>query len=552
MSEDLLFTCKLRNLRFLKDDDILLVRYKNNLHINDQIAPYLNRYENILLSPNPKGKFYISDKESSDGTSISINTNTLDITLSSGIANIFPIFYYFENELLIISRKIQSIISVLKQFERKITFDNKGVISSLMFDYPIEDCTYYKKIKKAKMETKLFFPSNREKIDKLITWRPVFEKQEYKGLSYRSLIEKAKDIAFALADKIPQEPCVIPLSGGYDSRFLSCLLRHKFKGEVVSYTFQRGPSFETYCAKKIAKRLNLNHIIAELDIECYDSFADKIVKDTSGLLTPMHVHGIYACKKYLTMEQKKYNRIFGHYSDGATGHVTEDHTSPNIIKSPKALIDYYLRNSILRNNSELVYELLLDKIQKNFDEFLQYNSEISYFHEYFVVTQKPNNLLTHLFDYHRKDCDVYEPFSDKVFCDFFFSIPQKYRKRKKLFFEAGLQLWPDIFSLPSTHLEQSVMLKNFQRTCNLTQYILDKIYRNQKIFKSPFIYEQHISLLRNELAHKLDSAYLFLVQHILSNLDLPQYYSTPIRGGNTAEAFRILTLDTLYKGVNWN
>ena len=552
MSEDLLFTRKLRNFRFLKGNDFLLVRYKNNLHINDRIAPYLNRYENVLLSPNPKSEFYISDEESPDGSSISINTKTLDITLSSGIGNIFPTFYYFENELLIISRKIKSTISVLKHFKRKITFDNKGIISSLIFDFPIEDCTYYEKIKKAEMGTKLFFPSNGEKINKLITWRPVFDKQEYKGLSYRLLIQKAKDIAYSLEDKIPQELCVIPLSGGYDSRFLACLLRHKFKGEVISYTFQRGPSFETYCAKKIAKRLNFNHIIAELDIECYDSFADKIIKDSSGLLTPMHVHGIYASKKYLTMEQKKYNRIFGYYCDAATGQVAEDHTSPNIIKSPKALIDYYLRNSILRNNSELVYELLLDKIQIIFDEFKQYNSEISYFHEYFIVIQRHNNKLTHIFDYHRKDCNVYEPSVDKVFCEFFFGIPQKYRKKEKLFFETCLQLWPDIFSLPTTHLEQSIMLKNFKRVCNLIQYILDKIYGNQKIFKSPFIYEQHSSLLRNDLCDKLNRAYLTLVQEILPNFELPQYYSMPIRGGNTAEAFRILTLYILYKGVNWN
>ncbi len=92
-------------------------------------------------------------------------------------------------------------------------------------------------------------------------------------------------------------------------------------------------------------------------------------------------------------------------------------------------------------------------------------------------------------------------------------------------------------------------MTSIKRASNLLQYSLESIFRNQGIFKSPFIYEQHNSLLRNELAVKLKNAYSVVTQEVLSDLDLPENYSMPIRGGNTAEAFRILTLSALYSKV---
>lgn len=544
----------LLNSKFFKKDNLILVRNGKTFYVNDEITSRLHKKVNILLSPNPRGEFRISNRESLDGTSILINAKTLDVTLSSGIGNIYPIFYYFEDDLLILSSTINSLISALKLFRRNIPkLDIRGIISSLLFDYPITNHTYYEEIKKSEMGTQVVFLSNREPIKKLITWRPIFEKEEYRNLSYSSLREKTKEVIFSLENNIPQERCIIPLTGGYDSRLLACLLRERYKGDIVSYTFRRGPSFETFCAKQIAKRLKFNHITADLDVECYDFFADKIVRDTSGLLTPMHVHGIYACHKYLSMEEQKCNRIFGYFGDPVTGDMTDNHASPNIIKSPKGLIEYYLKNSILRNNCGYVYELLFDEIQKIFYEFAHYNSKREYFHEYWRIVERQSNVITYLFNYHRKDCSVYEPYANRDFCDFFLGIPQKYRHERRLFIETGRRIWPQIFSLPSTDFNETFsgkILENIKRASNLMQYSLDSIFGNQKIFQSPFVYEQHGSLLRNYLPVKLKHAYSVLTQDILNDLDLPQNYLIPIRGANISEAFRILTIAILYKNMN--
>ena len=546
----------LLNSKFFKKGNLILVRNDKRFYVNDEITSHLHKKVKILLSPNSRGKFRISDRESLDGTSIVINAKTLDVRLSSGIGNFYPIFYYFEDNLLILSSTIDSLISALKLLKRDISkLDIRGIISSLLFDYPITSHTYYEGIKKSEMGTQVVFLSDRKPMKKFIIWRPVFEKEEYKNLSYSSLQEKAKEVIFSLKDNIPQERCIIPLTGGYDSRLLACLLRERYKGEIISYTFQRGPSFETFCAKQIAKRLKFNYIIADLDVECYDSFADKIVRDTSGLLTPMHVHGIYACYKYLSGREQKYNRIFGYFGGSITGEMTEDHACPNIIKSPRELIEHYLKNSILRNNSERIYELLLDEIQKIFEEFAHHNSKTEYFHEYWGIVQRQNNLITRLFDYHRKDCGIYAPYAKGDFCDFFLGIPQKYRYERKLFIETGQQIWPQVFSLPSTDFNETFsgkMLKNIRRVSNLMQYSLDSIFGNQEIFKSPFIYEQHSALLRSKLAAKLKHAYSILTQDILNDLDLPENYLMPIRGANIPEAFRVLTIAIMYKNMNRN
>jgi hypothetical protein len=531
---------------------LILIRDDKGFSGNVELSSFLAKKETILLTPDPSGEFHVSSHESQDGTSILIDAKTLDVTLSSGIGNIYPVVYYYKDNLLILARTIDSIVTYLRLLKRDVPNLNMnwvGIISSLLFDYPISDHTYYENIRKSEMGTQLVFSTDKRIIKKYVLWRPIFEREEYKSLSYDSLEKQAREILFSLKDHIPKEPCVIPLTGGYDSRLLACLYREIYKGEAISLTFQRGSSYETFCAKSIAEKLKIDHIVAELDKECYDSFANKIVRDTSGLLTPMHVHGIYSCQKYLRLEQQKYNRIFGYFGDPNTGDMTENHASQEIIRSPEALLKHYLKNSIFRNNLEYVYELLLPEIQEIFNEFVQFNPDLGYFHEYWKITQRQNNLVTHIFDYHRKACSVYEPYANKDFCDFFLGLPQEYRQERMLFIEAACKIWPEIFSLPSTHFTTGVsgkMMTFIKRASNLLQYSLETVFRNKQIFKSPFIYEQHNSLLRNDLAIKMKSAYLILRQDILSDLDLPKNYLMPIRGGNTAEAFRILTLSALY------
>src|SRR5690606_39030787 len=91
---------------------------------------------------------------------------------------------------------------------------------------------------------------------------------------------------------IPKEGLVLPITGGLDSRLLAALVRKKSKSPVYSYTFQRGWSFESWCAKKVAKRLNTEHNIFNLNQNCYRDFAPKSAKLSGGFVTGMHTHGV--------------------------------------------------------------------------------------------------------------------------------------------------------------------------------------------------------------------------------------------------------------------
>ena len=153
----------------LRNNGLILIRNGKGFSGNDEFVSCLAKKEAILLAPNTRGEFRVCGSESQDGTSILINTKTGDVTLSSGIGNIFPIFYYFEDDLLIVGRSINSIVSELKLLKKYIPkLDIISVISSLLFDYPIGNHTYYENISKSEMGTQLVFQAEKRTIKKKI------------------------------------------------------------------------------------------------------------------------------------------------------------------------------------------------------------------------------------------------------------------------------------------------------------------------------------------------------------------------------------------------
>ncbi|MEM7660084.1 MAG: asparagine synthase C-terminal domain-containing protein [Bacteroidota bacterium] len=67
--------------------------------------------------------------------------------------------------------------------------------------------------------------------------------------------EQAMNMMDRCLKSIGNQPIVVPLSGGYDSRFLVALLKEFGKTEVTCFTYGRSSSFEVETSRKVARKL---------------------------------------------------------------------------------------------------------------------------------------------------------------------------------------------------------------------------------------------------------------------------------------------------------
>lgn len=465
--------------------------------------------------------------------------------IETPIGNPTPLFFYTNSNIVIISRQIKTIIEVLQAKDITISESHAGVISSFIFDGAIGDLTCYENIFKAPMGAMIQIDAKTSNYKKTLLWHPEYESEKYVNQSKSEIITQAKDVFAQLSCEFHDEPSVLPLTGGLDSRLLACVAEQSIDSPIYSYTFQKKWSYETYCAAKVAKSLSIEHYVANLDSHCYDGFADAVVKNSCGLISPMHVHGIYSSSQLLPPHLKKLTRIFGYYGDPISGGQT--HLPGHNINSPEALLDNYLANSILKHHRKEIQDLLLPHIQPIFDEFKSVIKDPDYFWEYWKLTQRQNSLITHLFDYHRHEAKISQPFLNRQYCDFFTRIPHKNRIDRQLYMEVGKEVWPKQFKLPTNHLHHVFGMETIRKVSNRLHDLSAKLLGHYTIFTSPFIYENHSRTLQYELPDKLNRAYQFTKENILANYDIPQSIEFPLwKSTSPNECFRFMTYSKLF------
>ena len=78
------------------------------------------------------------------------------------------------------------------------------------------------------------------------------------------LFQQVSDEAFdRVIAAIAGRPVVLSLSGGYDSRYVACMLKHRGVEDVSCYTYGRKDSFEVQQSKKIAEALGYRWTFVE-------------------------------------------------------------------------------------------------------------------------------------------------------------------------------------------------------------------------------------------------------------------------------------------------
>lgn len=465
------------------------------------------------------------------------------VVLMSAIGNPVPLFWGWAGVNLVVSDSPSAVLSEMKSTNQVelSDIDKVGYIESVLFDGPLGKRTLFLQVNKVqlaevvtielgtKMETRRWRWLPKIQVDGSISDKEAQAQAEYQ---ISNLLEKLS---------IPQEGLVLPITGGLDSRLLAALVREKSKSPIYSYTFQRGWSFESWCAKKVAKKLNTEHSIFNLNQSCYRDFAPKSAKLSGGLVTGMHTHGIYCCEELLPVDLRSMPRMFGFFGDPVTGAMTDGIEDGMKLATPASILAKYsacLYPDLLKEFEE---EILSD-LNETYAAFQESSSPQHCFHEFWKIQQRQSNLIAHLFNYHRchHSVTVIEPFIQREFIDFFLQLPLNLRFNRNLFKRVTKHMFPDIFSLPSMHYENRFFSKA-ESYCEALESLLDKIDSRQEIFLSPFKYEQHEKNLQNYLHDEIGdgvmrTAELFNVEPVSVKYPIWRY------GSSTKEHYRLATL----------
>ncbi len=361
-----------------------------------------------------------------------------------------PIFYYFKDQKFLISA-YPSMIS--NRFKKSL--NNNQVLSMSMASYTIGDETIYKNLFSIKAGTFVVYTKktnlfNKKDYHKYDCWK-ISKEQNFlkkkKQLSKLNISVIKKIYNYSLKKN---KSIAIPLSAGFDSRFVASTLKTLGAKNVFCFSYGYKDNFESKASKKIAKKLDFDWQFIELDNQkIYEMYRSKKFKkfrkvfDTFNCVSDLTE--FYAINE-LYKNKKLINCIIvnGNSGDFITGgHILEYKIFKNLDKTYESLISVFLNKhfrlwQFLANNKndQIINKLLKKEIKNNINlkKITRDNS-----HSFIEYLEYYNRQAKHLSSKQRTyeffNCEWALPMWDKDYIEFWRKINRESKLGQKLYFQ---------------------------------------------------------------------------------------------------------------------
>ena len=228
------------------------IYFKGNLLYNNKHVKVVNDFLNLSSEDDLINYLKINIGNFRGHFSI-IVTEISKVIIFSDVSRTFPVFYrndYTNNN--IISDRIDSLIKL----NELLDIDN--VNDFLSCGFCLKETTLFKGINQTEA-CQIIEISADNNICKKYYFN--YENSNFYNLSQIDLKKKYSSIIDQIINdiklRVDSSQVVVPLSGGYDSRFLLTLLLDSGINNIICYTYGSKSSYEVYTAVKICQRLNL-------------------------------------------------------------------------------------------------------------------------------------------------------------------------------------------------------------------------------------------------------------------------------------------------------
>ena len=256
----------------------------------------------------------------------------------------YPFIYTIKNNQFYLSDNGKNIEENLKLNEDDIDYDITSTFA--MSGYTTSNNTIYKKIK-------TFFPGEYvwiegKKIDFnfYFTWKPWLD---FKSSKKNKLNKLNDSIIQKLIKSCNGRQIVLPLSAGWDSRFIASGLRHFGYKNVICVTYGKDGSNDMQIAKEVAKKLNFKWIKIKYNKkEIKKIMNTKIYQDY--VKSCDNLNAIYFMGEFFMLYQLKQNKFIKKDAiivNGQSGDFISGNHIPikidNNTKSKKIVIEEYIQ-----------------------------------------------------------------------------------------------------------------------------------------------------------------------------------------------------------------
>jgi len=187
------------------------------------------------------------------------------------IARSIPLFY--NKDKAIVSDSAELIREELGISKEDVNSDN--YLELYACDYLFGNDTVYSQIQQLDLGEVMEINDSQVLIDKYyyhLPKKPIMGESQCK----QEILDASYKAFYRLKEVIGNRPVLISMSGGYDSRFVGCMLKNVGITDVSCYTYGKKGIFEVVQSKKNADALGFRWKCVELTDELMSSCADEI------------------------------------------------------------------------------------------------------------------------------------------------------------------------------------------------------------------------------------------------------------------------------------
>ncbi|MGQ1890977.1 asparagine synthase-related protein [Thermophagus sp. OGC60D27] len=282
----------------------------------------------------------------------------------------------------------------------------------------------------------LDYPKQIVRLPKNITqWRQHDLTQEELFKTVRQRLLKSFAAAFS-----PGQTCVVPLSGGLDSRaVLGGLLQFTDASNIVTYTYGIPGSFDYEIAARVARSVGVNNI--QIPLEKYDYSLDELL-DVSRSMD--HQTLLFYHAPYRIIKRDFSSSV--HWSGFLGEAITGDHIRGILARSMnEAELKFLDGNAFVKGADQRLLEggraYSYEKLVRPLPEqgFLTYEEGLD------LLNRQNKYIAPHVM---LNGFDHRAPFNEPELIGFFLGLKEE-QKRDQTFFKEFLQWWkPNLFALP--------------------------------------------------------------------------------------------------------
>lgn len=365
------------------------------------------------------------------------------VFIASDVTRSFPIFYTSQNNEIYVSDDIFYLkdtfnlndFDALAEIEFKACNHTHGKKTLLKNVFQVQ-ASEYVIIKNDEIIESNFFYSyaiKKESIDAYQTLK-------------KNAIDAFENTFKRFINSLQNRTVVVPLSGGFDSRFIAVMLKkHKYKN-VLCYTYGRKDSFEIENSKKTAEQLNFKWIFIEYNSQLIDGFLE-----TSAFKEYIHFAGKLTSmpnlQEYFAVTYLKENNLIAEdsifipgYAGDLLGGSQFLKVIPENLKHTEIadlLLEQKFTNYPLSTSNKKILKSEIEKQLTHFDANYIEKIPSSVFEDFDLKEKIAKYIFNSANFYTYFGFEHRFPFWDKELLDFFKKVPVKH-KLMKTFFDAVL------------------------------------------------------------------------------------------------------------------